>query len=106
MHNKDRQNENLHQKSVLDVIFVNHHPRTKVKESHPVSSCVELQTNHLFTERTSAEASAKPPLAVSVLQRGGEAPALIRLLLSVHLVLDPLQHLLHPPQLRGEETAG
>lgn len=71
MHNKDRQNENLHQKSVLDVIFVNHHPRTKVKESHPVSSCVELQTNHLFTERTSAEASAKPPLAVSVLQRGG-----------------------------------
>lgn len=48
MHNEDRQNENLHQKSVLDVIFVNHHPRTKVKESHPVSSCVELQTNHLY----------------------------------------------------------
>lgn len=48
MHNKDRQNENLHQKSVLDVIFVNHHPRTKVKENHPVSSCVKLQTNHLY----------------------------------------------------------
>lgn len=33
-------------------------------------------------------------------------PVLIGVFLSVHLILDPLQHLLHPPQLWGETRVG